>query len=316
MDLIVPTARFPSAGETVQGGDLRMVPGGKGANQACAAARLGARTILIAQAGKDAFGRQGIQSLQDAGVDTTFVGFSERSTGCALICVRPDGENTIVISPGANATLDPGMALAALAPLRQGDIVLLQLEIQLETVEAVASYAHGCGATVILDPAPVQSLPRTLLECVDFLTPNQSESAALLGLAGTELDNLKDVEQAAAAILAMGPRAVILKLGARGCFLAGQEASEHITAFPVDSVDTTAAGDVFNGAFAVSLSEGRPTREAAIFASAASALSITRAGAQSSIPDRAQTDQFLANHLSPRSLSTKQPGGGPVVRNY
>ncbi len=316
IDLIVPTARFPSAGETVLGGDLGTAPGGKGANQACAAARLGARTFLIAQAGKDSFGQQVMQSLQDAGVDTASVGFSERSTGSALICVRPDGENTIVISPGANATLDPARALAMLTSLRSGDIVLLQLEIPVETVEAVASYAHACGATVMLDPAPVRPLPHSLLKCIDFLTPNQSESAALLGIAETALDNLDEVERAAAAILAMGPRAVILKLGARGCFLAAPEGSTHIAAFPVTSVDSTAAGDVFNGAFAVALSEGRAPREAAVFASAASALSITRPGAQSSIPDRAQTDHFLLSRMPANLLDTKQRKGGSVVRNH
>ncbi len=261
--------------------------------------------MLIAQAGKDPFGRQGIQSLQDAGVNTAFVGLSEASTGSALICVRPDGENTIVISPGANATLTPAIALAPLTSLRPCDIVLLQLEIPLETVEAVASYAHGCGAKVMLDPAPVQPLPRSLLKCVDFLTPNQSESAALLGIPGKALDNLDHIERAAEEMLEMGPRAVILKLGSNGCFLAGPEGREQIAAFPVASVDTTAAGDVFNGAFAVALSEGRLFRDAAIFASAASALSITRAGAQSSIPDRAQTDQFLASRMPLKSLDSK-----------
>lgn len=298
MDLIVPTRRFPAAGETVQGGDLEMVSGGKGANQACAAAKLGAQTRLMARVGNDIFGRRGVQSLTEAGVDTTLVGMSERATGTALITVRPDGENSIVLSPGANATLDPQTALAAMPDLRSGDIVLLQLEIPLETVEAVAHRAHDCGATVILDPAPLQPLPRSLLECVDYLTPNQTECAALLGLAETALQDLAAVRDAATALLEMGPRAVVLKLGGSGCYLAGPRGSAYVPAFSVRSVDTTAAGDVFNGAFAVALAEGATPNDAARFGNAASAISVTRMGAQSSIPDRGQTDAFLSHCTS------------------
>lgn len=315
MDLIVPSARFPAPGETVLGGDLQIVSGGKGANQACAAAKLGAFTRLVACVGDDLFGRRSMQSLQEAGVDTTLVGVSERFTGTALITVRPDGENSIVLSPGANSSLDARTALAALPSLRGGDIVLLQLEIPLETVEAVARHAHDCGATVILDPAPIQPLPPSLLACVDYLTPNQTEAAALLGLEETALTDLAALEEVAAALLAMGCRAVILKLGAQGCFLSGPKGSAYIAAFPVTGVDTTAAGDVFNGAFAVALSEGATPQDAARFGNAASAISVTRMGAQSSVPNRAQTDTFLASRTSAKVDSTHFERG-LIVRDH
>ena len=294
MDLIVPACRFPTAGETVQGRDLRIVPGGKGANQACAAAKLGALTHMLAQVGSDTFGNLGRRSLEEAGVDTSLIGISERSTGAALIVVRPDGENTIVISPGANETLEAPMALAKMPSIGPGDFVLLQLEIPLKTVEAVAKFSHDRGATVILDPAPIQPLPPTLLKCISYLTPNRTESAALLGIPESDLQDLNRVGEAAAKILAMGPRTVILKLGSGGCWLCGPEGSERVPGFSVTSVDTTAAGDVFNAAFAVALSEGAAPPQAARFGNAAAALSVTKMGAQSSIPDRAQTESFLA----------------------
>jgi ribokinase len=293
MDLIVPAGRFPAAGETVLGSDLCVVPGGKGANQACAAARLGAVTHMLAQVGNDSFGNLSRRSLEEAGVNTSLVGVSDRSTGAALIVVRPDGENTIVISPGANETLEATLALAKMPAVGPGDFVLLQLEIPLETVEAVAKFSFDCGATVILDPAPVQPLPRTLLECISYLTPNRTECAALLGIPESDLQDLKLVGEAAEKMLAMGPRAVILKLGSEGCWLRGPGVSKHIPGFPVTSVDTTAAGDVFNAAFAVALAEGATSSQAARFGNAAAALSVTKMGAQSSIPDRAQTDNFL-----------------------
>ena len=293
MDIVVPARHFPAPGETVQGDDLRMVPGGKGANQAVAAARLGARTRIMAQVGADTFGRKGIESLQSTGVDTTLIGFSSRSTGAALITVRSDGENTIVLSPGANATLDSRTALARLPHFGRDTLILLQLEIPLETVEAIARHAHRADATIILDPAPIQSLPPALLQYVDYLTPNQTEAAALLGMAESDLHSIDAAHAASARILAMGPRAVILKLGEQGCWLATSGRSEHIPGFAVACVDTTAAGDVFNAAFAVGLSEGLAPAEAARFANAASAISVTRMGAQSSIPGRAETDAFL-----------------------
>jgi ribokinase len=250
---------------------------------------------MLAQVGNDSFGNLSRRSLEEAGVDTSLVGVSARSTGAALIVVRPDGENTIVISPGANETLEATIALAKMPAVGPGDFVLLQLEIPLETVEAIAKFSFDCGATVILDPAPVQPLPRPLLESISYLTPNRTECAALLGIAESDLQDLKLVGEAAEKVLAMGPHTVILKLGSEGCWLCGPGGSKHVPGFSVSSVDTTAAGDVFNAAFAVALSEGAIPWQALRFGNAAAALSVTKMGAQSSIPDRAQTERFLTS---------------------
>lgn len=303
MDFIVPTDRFPSAGETISGGDLQSCPGGKGANQACAAARLGGETILVAQVGDDLIAPRLVESLHQANVKTDRVGVAKRSTGCALICVRSDGENAIVISPGANATLTPSLALDRLDHLQAHDIVLLQLEIPLETVEAVAIRSRQRGATVILDPAPARALPRSLLDGIDILTPNQSESAALLDLDRNGLFRQEDYTSIAARLLEKGPSSVILKLGPLGCFWASGKVQLQVPGFKVTALDTTAAGDVFNGALSVALSEGREISEAALFATAASAISVTRRGAQPSIPNRSETEEFLRSHRTDLAAS-------------
>lgn len=293
IDLVTRMDRLPRAGETISGGDLMLFPGGKGANQVCAAARLGAGAAMIGQIGADPFGDYLLDSLRRAGVDTGGVGRSAGATGAACISVLPDGENAIVISPGANATLTPDIALPRLAPLRSGDLVLLQLEVPLATVEAVLAHAAGRGAISILDPAPAQPLPRELLRRVDYLTPNQSEAAFLLGQPESALDNDQDAAAAASGLLELGPKAVILKLGRAGCFVAADGFRGGIRGFAVQAVDTTAAGDTFNGAFAIGLAEGMPIPVAATFANAAAALSVTRPGAQSSIPNRDEVIAFL-----------------------
>jgi len=298
IDLVVSTQCFPLVGETVLGGDLQTIPGGKGANQAFAAAMLGARTHMIANVGTDEFGQQSIDSLQSAGVDTSLITRASRPTGIAMITVDPSGNNTIVLAPGANATLDAQTALAKIPALNPGDIVLLQLEIPFETVEAVAAHAKQQGATVILDPAPFQPLPSSLLNNIDYLTPNQTEAAAMLHINERELQNLDSIKQAAIKILATGPAAVILKLGAQGCRLQSASCGDVIPGFIVKAVDTTAAGDTFNAAFAVALSEGKGPRAAAYFANAAAALSVTKSGAQGSIPTRAEVDKFFAAQRS------------------
>jgi ribokinase len=293
MDLVLPVGRIPRAGETISGGDLALIPGGKGANQACAAGRLGAAVSMIAQVGEDAFGSALIRSLEAAGVDAAGVGRASLPTGCALIYVLPDGENSIVLSPGANAALDAATATARLGGLAPGDFVLLQLEIPLETVGAVAHAARTAGATTVLDPAPGRSLPPSLLRLMDYITPNQTEAAVLLGEPGNEIRGVSEAADAAAKLAQLSGAAIAIKLGRLGCFILSDTASAHIPAFPIEAVDATAAGDVFNAALAAGLSEGRPLTEAARFANAAAAISVTRRGAQSSIPDRAEVEAFL-----------------------
>jgi ribokinase len=294
MDLVVPVDRLPRAGETISGGDLGFFTGGKGANQACAASKLGGAVWMVAQVGRDPFGALLVSSLEQAGVLTEHIGRSERPTGCALIQVLPDGENAIVVSPGANATLDPESAVSRLASVKDVGFVLSQLEIPLETVEAALASAKLQGAVTILDPAPARWLSCSLLRSVDLLTPNQSEAAVLLGEPTWQIRDFSDAEEAASRLLALGPSAVVLKLGALGCLVASAEGCHRVPAFQVPAVDTTAAGDAFNGAFAVALAEGFPVTEAAVFSNASGALSVMRPGAQASLPGRDEVDHFLS----------------------
>jgi len=301
MDLVLAVERLPREGETLRGGDLALHPGGKGANQACAAARLGGRVFMVAQVGSDPFGPRLIASLREAGVDTSRVGVSPRPTGCACIYVLPNGDNSIVISPGANGALEPRTALAALDDLAQGDLLLSQLEIPLETVEAAFAHAEARGAATILDPAPARPLAAWLLSRARLLTPNQTEAACILGDPMSEIRDFGQAAAAASRLIQLGPRAVVMKLGGLGCLWSDGTVSERAEAFRVAAVDTTAAGDVFNGAYAVALSEGAAVADALRFANAASAISVTRPGAQTSIPSRSEVEDLLhrAGH-SPR----------------
>jgi len=295
MDLVYKVDRLPRAGETIKGGNVALYPGGKGANQACAAAQLGGNTLFIAQVGNDTFGAILLEALKAKGVNTGHVRISPYPTGCASIYVLPDGENSIVLSPGANEALDSEAVISSLDSLEPGDWVLSQLEISLPTVRAALAHAKAVGATTILDPAPTLPLPQCLFRHVDFLTPNQTEAMTLLGHPGSQLgEDAKEAEKVAVKLLALGPRSVILKLGRLGCYVAAPGVRAWVPGFEVTTVDTTAAGDIFNGALAVALTEGRPLLEAARFANAAAAISVTRCGAQSSIPSRSEVDELLA----------------------
>ena len=299
IDLVMRVERLVRAGETLAGSDLVLIPGGKGANQVCAAAKLGGKAIMIGQLGSDAFADPLLFSLQNAGVDTSGVARDACSTGAACISVLPGGENAILISPGANARVTPEIALSRLQHLDAGDLVLLQLEIPLPTVHAVLRHATQRGAISILDPAPAQSLPPELLAHVTYLTPNESEACLLLNLHESTISTFEQAAGIASQLRALGPKAVILKLGKLGCFLATESFTGAIAGFTVDAIDTTAAGDTFNGAFAVALAEGMALEDAAQFANAAAALSVTRLGAQSSIPDRQEVTGFLNSASKP-----------------
>lgn len=292
-DLVQKVERLPKPGETIAGGSLETFSGGKGANQAVAAGRMGARASMIGQVGDDSLSQILRKSLQAAGVDQTAVGVSNTSTGSAIILVFPDGENVIVIAPGANATVTPEVAAERLRGLEQGAFLLSQLEIPIQSVERSLEVAKARGATTILDPAPARELSGDLLRHVDYLTPNETESATLLGDSGLAMEDGPAMERAAERILALGPQAVVLKLGARGCLIASAEGFHRVPGFKVEAVDTTAAGDVFNGAFATALAEGQAVPLAARFANAAAAMSVTRPGAQDSVPSREAVDRFL-----------------------
>jgi ribokinase len=294
MDMVLRVPRFPHAGETLAGSDLDLFPGGKGANQACAAARLGGDVCFVGCVGSDIFGTQLLESLREAGVDISRVRRLSRATGCASIYVAPNGQNSIVISPGANAGVTFEHVADALGDLNSSDFVLLQLEIPFETVRLSLEKAKSVGATSIFDPAPARKLDRGVLQLVSLLTPNQTEAGILLDRENVEHKQEDcDLIRLASETLKLGPASVIFKLGEAGCAICSEGAATRVGAYTVKAVDTTGAGDVFNGALAVALAEGRSMPAAARFANAAAALSVTRPGAQASIPSRDEVDKFV-----------------------
>lgn len=283
-DMVIKTAQLPVAGETILGGTFFMNPGGKGANQAVAAARLGGDVTFICKTGNDIFGRQSKQLFEDEGIHTPYV-FSDpdHPSGVALITVDQNAENCIVVAPGANATLSVQNIEEAEEVIEQADIVLIQLEIPIETVVYAVQVAAAKGKKVILNPAPACKLPDALLSNVSVITPNETEAEMLSGI---EVNDIESARKAAQVIRNKGVETVIITLGKEGALLLHDEEFTHIPAIKVDAVDTTAAGDVFNGAFAVALGENRSILEAIAFACKASAISVSRLGAQSSAPYR------------------------------
>ena len=290
IDLVARAQRIPVAGETIAGLDFQTHPGGKGANQAVAVARLGYPVNMIGRTGDDAFGRQLREGLLNAGIDVSAVGVSEGSSGVAVIIVSPSGENVIVVTPGANGLVTPSDIDANIDMIRHAGLVLTQLEIPLATVEHLASVCSHEGVPMMLDPAPACELPPLVLTQTRWFTPNETEASFYLSTSSP----LDSPEQIAESLLALGPGAVVLKLGARGVYLGDRNGlAQQIEGFRVDAVDTTAAGDAFNGSFAAALMLGKTPEESARFATAAAAISVTRAGAQSSMPTLSEVDQLL-----------------------
>jgi ribokinase len=291
MDLVARAPRIPQPGETIIGSDFHTVPGGKGANQAVAAARLGAQVSMVGRVGRDAFAESLLNNLAAAGVDHTFVVHDpEAATGVALIAVDDAGQNSIIVASGANVRLSPADVDGAEAAIAGADALLLQLESPLETVTRAAKVAHAHGVPVILNPAPARSLPGALLALVDVLIPNESETALLTGL---PVGDPAEAEAAATALRELGVGTVILTLGERGALLAREDGAEYFPAFEVTPVDTTAAGDAFVGGFAVALAEGRSLAEAVQWGNGAGALATTRLGAQPSLPTRQDLEGLL-----------------------
>jgi len=290
--MIIKTSRIPRPGETVIGGAFSTAAGGKGANQAVAAARAGGEVSFVARVGDDMFGRQAVAGFNADKVDVNHVlQDSAAPSGVALIFVDEQGENSIAVASGANALLTPEDVMAARHAIASADVLMMQLETPLETVRAAAELARDQGVPVILNPAPAQPLDANILEHVSVITPNETEAELLTGIAGS---NEAEVEVAASKLFSMGVAAVVITLGARGVFVLDSNHRELVSGFSVDVVDTTGAGDVFNGALAVALAEGTPLAEAARFANAAAALSVTKLGAQPSAPTRAEIEEFLA----------------------
>ena len=291
-DMILKLDRLPRPGETLLGGEFLTAAGGKGANQAVGAARAGGAVTFIARVGRDMFGDQAIAGFVKDGINVDFV-FRDRRTpsGVALIFVAKDGENSIAVASGANAKLSPADVKRARSAFAGAAVLVTQLETPLATVAAAADLAVRHGLRVILNPAPARPLPDTLLRRVSILTPNETEAELLTGL---KVAGAADAAKAAARLRARGVPTVILTLGARGAFVAGAEGGQLVPGFKVKAVDTTAAGDIFNGTLAVALAEGKPLLDAVRFANAAAAISVTKLGAQPSAPTRREIEAFLA----------------------
>jgi ribokinase len=291
MDLVVKTPRMPALGETILGGDFLMVPGGKGANQAVAAARLGAEVHLVARLGEDLFGRQSLANFERAGVETTYVTMTpDIASGVALITVDAGGNNVIVVAPGANGVLSSADVKAARPELHAAGAVVAQLEVPLETVTCAAHLAYEAGVPFILDPAPAVALPPDLLKRVSVLTPNETEARILTGI---EVKDESSARRAAQGLLDAGVQAAIVTMGSQGYLLADGTAMQFVRALAVEAVDATAAGDAFTGSLAVGLARGQSLRDAAVFASRVAALSVTKMGAQPSMPTREEVDASM-----------------------
>ena len=291
-DMIIKMERIPRPGETIIGGEFTSAAGGKGANQAVGAARAGGAVTLVARIGQDMFGDKAVAGFIADGINVDYIVCDRTSpSGVALIFVGQNGENSIAVASGANAKLTPADVQKAKGAFRGVSVLLLQLETPLDTVQAAAELAAAADARVILNPAPARPLPDKLLRRLYLLTPNESEAELLTGVA---VDNVDGAAKAADALLARGVQNVIITMGARGAWVAGEGIRQVIPAFKVKAVDTTAAGDVFNGALALALAEGKPLLEAARFASAAAAISVTRMGAQTSAPTRKEIERLLA----------------------
>ena len=289
VDLVVHAARLPQPGETLTGTEFLTDQGGKGANQAVAAARAGARVAMVGRVGRDAYGTRVIAALRQEAIACDALSVDpDRPTGVAAITVAAGGENSIVVVPGANHTLRAGHVEAAQGLLAAARIVVLQLEVPIEAVAAALRIARAAGVPTLLNAAPATALPADLLAAVDWLVVNAGEAARLLDAA---VDDRAQALAAAQALLARGPRHVIVTLGADGLVHAERAASTYLPASPVQAIDTTGAGDTFVGVLAAALAEGRPPQAALRWGQAAAALAVTRRGSQSAIPRR---DEILA----------------------
>ena len=289
-DLVVTADRLPLPGETITGNGFASFQGGKGANQAVAAAQLGATVSMIGKVGSDAFGAESIRQLQERRVNCDHVEIAPGDSGLAVITVGAGGQNTIIVVPGANAQVSPSFVESRRSVIREAGIVLGQLEIPVETVVRLAEICKQEGVPLMLDPAPAKALPPGLLELCDWFTPNETEAAFYTG----EGNGLGPVEEIAASLRAKGARNILLKRGEEGAYVDCISNPPFKTAAKqVRAIDTTAAGDTYNGAFAAALVNGKSIGFSAEFACAAAALSVTRPGAQSSMPTLAQVAAFM-----------------------
>ncbi|ELR66938.1 Ribokinase [Photobacterium marinum] len=293
-DHVLQVASFPRPGETLHGHSYCVIPGGKGANQAVAAARLGADVAFIACVGDDSFGYQMREEFAKEGMNTEAVLVEENvPTGIAMIQVAATGENSICISAEANACLTPKRLEPHHHLLANADTLLMQLETPIETIEAAAKVAQEAGTRVVLNPAPAQPLSDDLLQLIDMITPNETEAELLTGV---KVEDTASAQKAADVLHAKGIKQVMITLGSQGVWISNEGKGQQVPGFRVDAKDTTAAGDTFNGALLTGLQEGKALDDAIRFAHAAAAISVTRMGAQTSIPHRREVERFLIEH--------------------
>lgn len=295
-DMIVKVPRIPAPGETILGGKFVKAAGGKGANQAVAAARSGGEVTFIANTGDDKLGEEAIEGFKKEGIDTDYIFVDDETpSGVALIFVGENGENSIAVASGANGTLTPAKIKEIEQVIADGDILLTQLETPLETIEAAVKIAKRYGVKVILNPAPAQKLNDELLQQIDILTPNQSEAELLTGI---KVEDESSAKNACKKLRSRGVKTVILTLGSEGAFVMNEQLQKVISGLKVEAEDTTAAGDTFNGALAVGLADGKTMEEAITWAHAAAALSVTRMGAQPSIPHDEEINDFISKDFN------------------
>ncbi len=295
-DMIVQTPHIPRPGETILGGTFNTAAGGKGANQAVACARAGGRVTFVARVGADMFGDQALEGFKQDGINVAYVTKDASApSGVALIIVDDKGENSIAVASGANGNLSVSDVEDAAEVIKHAGIVLMQLETPIETIEAASALAVKNGVKVILNPAPAQPLRDALLPQISILTPNETEAEMLTGIA---VQNEADAAKAAQALVDKGVTSVIITLGAAGAYVHSEEFVGMVPGFKVDPVDTTAAGDTFNGTLAAALAEGKTLSEAVTCANAAAAISVTTLGAQPSAPSKETIEQFLLQNKS------------------
>ena len=294
IDMISRVPRLPTLGETLVGHSFHLGYGGKGANQATAAARLGGQVSMVGRVGRDVFGEGTIENFRANGIDTAHVGVDpDRFSGVAPILVDDHAQNVVVIVPGANDGLTPDDVRTAEAKIQSADILCCQLEVPIETSMAALRIARSADVRTIFNPAPAAALPDELLALTDICVPNEVEVEMLTGRTAR---TVAEAEVAARVLLARGPRYVVVTLGSRGALLVADDTSTHVPASPVEAVDPTGAGDAFIGALAVFLGEGRSIEEAMRLAVAAAALSVTRVGTQVSFARRNELETYVANH--------------------
>jgi ribokinase len=288
-DLVVRAPRFPQPGETISGDDLQTFPGGKGANQAVAAARLGASVSMLGRVGKDNFGDFLLDNLQSKNADTKLIQRDDASTGTAIIVVDSNGQNSIILSAGANGKVsEPDVMIASFSDF---NLLLLQLEIPIETVLSATKRAQESGLRVLLNPAPARALPDELISLPHFLVPNETE----LGLLTNQtVNDVPSAEKASKILLERGAQTIIVTLGANGALVVTRENTKHIPAFKVNVVDTTAAGDAFIGGFAYALLQGKSLEESVRYGCACGALATTKLGAQPSLPTKEEVERFIS----------------------